>query len=424
MLAGHAIVGSNLALARSAHGFGSDAIKIALIGCGRRGTAATIDMLNTSGGAIKLVAMADVFENNLHTAFRTINGKHGDKVDVSERRYAGLNGFQQVMQSDADVVILATPAAFRPMQFEAAVTANKHVFMEKPVATDAPGVRRMLAANEVAKEKGLAVAVGLQRRHEPRYQECIARLKDGAIGDPIFARAYWNGVAGGVKARQKNQSELEYQLRNWHRFAWLGGDLISEHHIHNLDVINWLMDGHPIDAQGQGGRTVHAETTAGETFDHHMIEFSYESGAKLLSQCRLIRGCWNKIGEHVHGTTGSAEISSGKILDRRGNVIWQSDTQETKGKGLQQEQQDWISALRQGDIPNELEYGAASTMTAILGRMASYSGKLIKWNDAINSDISLADVANLERLDSKAPVVPAEDGRYLLPVPGSKSQIV
>jgi predicted dehydrogenase len=424
MLAGGAIVGGNLSVARGAHAFGSDTIRIGLVGCGSRGTGAAIQALNTVGGEVKLVAMADVFKNNLQTAFRTIKGKHPDRVDVKDNRFVGLDAFRQLLATDADVVILATPPGFRPQQFEAAVAAGKHVFMEKPVATDAPGVRRVLAANQLAKTNGLAVGVGLQRRHEHRYAECIDRLQQGAIGDLLFARAYWNGGGVRVRPRTAKQSELEYQIRNWYYFTWLCGDHIGEQHIHNLDVINWLVQGYPVEAQGQGGRGVRDGRDHGQIFDHHMVEFTYADGFKLISQCRHIRGCWNSISEHVHGSAGSSDISNALIRDAKGNKVWQSQRQEINGKGWQQEQHDFFAALRKGDTPNEADHGALSTMTAILGRLATYSGKVVRWDDALNSEISLADTDSLHSFDDAAPVQPDKDGRYPVPVPGSKTRFV
>ena len=244
------LVGGQLNLARAAHPYGQDEIKIGLVGCGGRGTGAAVQALNTTSGPVKIVAMGDVFADRLQSSYRTINSQHADKCDVpEERRFIGLDSYKQVLDSDADLVILATPPGFRPMHFEAAVEAGKHIFMEKPVAVDGPGVRRVLAANEIAKKKNLAVAVGLQRHHEVAYRETISRLKDGAIGDIVFARAYWNGGGVWVRPRQPQQTELEYQMRNWYYFNWLCGDHIVEQHIHNLDVINWLKDGFPVKAQ-------------------------------------------------------------------------------------------------------------------------------------------------------------------------------
>ena len=424
MLAGGAIVGSNLSVARGAHAFGSDTIKVGLVGCGGRGTGATIQALNTTGGDVKLVAMADVFENNIQTAFRTIKGEHPTKIDVDDSRFVGIDAYKQVLESEADFVILATPPGFRPQQFEAAIEAGKNVFMEKPVATDAPGVRRVLAANQKAKEKGLAVQVGLQRHHEFRYQECIDRLQNGAVGELLFARAYWNVGGVWVRPRKPEQSELEYQMRNWYYFTWLCGDHIDEQHIHNLDVINWLADGHPIEAQGVGGREVRKGVDHGQIFDHHMIEYTYPSGLKMLSQCRHIQGCWNSVSEHVHGSNGSADISKALIRDAKGTKVWESEAKEVRGKGWQQEHHDFFAALRRGEVPNEGDYGAYSTMTAIMGRMATYSGKIVKWDDAINSEISLADTDSLHSFEDEAPVLPDENGHYPVAIPGSKRKVV
>ncbi len=422
MLAGSAIVGGQLNVARAAHAFGSDRIKIGLIGCGDRGTSAAIEALNTSsnsaGGEVVLTAMADVFADTLQTAFRTIKSRHANRVAVDESRFVGLRSYREVLASDVDLVILATPPGFRPLQFEAAVQAGKHVFMEKPVAVDAPGVRRVLAAGELAKEKGLAVAVGLQRRHEIRYQQCIAKLQEGIIGDPIFARAYWNGAGVWTRPRTQSQSELEYQLRNWYYFNWLCGDHINEQHIHNLDVINWLMRANPIEAQGQGGREVRTGENTGEIFDHHMVEYTYPGATRLLSQCRHIPGCRNTVGEHVHCTGGWCDISAAKIFDPRGEVVWQSEAKTATGKGWQQEHDDLFAAMRRGELPNETEYAAHSTMTAIMGRMATYSGKLIKWHDAMRSNLVLADVDSLCCLGDAAPVIPDQSGRYATAIPG------
>ncbi len=423
MLAGGAIVGGNLAVARAAHAYGTDTIRIALVGCGQRGTAATMQALET-GGDVRLVAMADVFANNIHTAYRTFKGRHPDKVDVDRSRFVGLDAFQQVMQSDADLVILATPPGFRPLHFEAAVQAGKHVFMEKPVATDAPGVRRVLAAGEAAKHKNLAVHVGLQRRHESRYRQCIDRLQEGAIGDLIFARVYWNGSGVRPRRRKSNQTELEYQLRNWHFFHWLGGDPIDEQHIHNLDVINWLKQSHPVAAQGQGGREVRRGGQYGQTFDHHMIEFTFADGFKVFSQCRQIPGCWNSIAEHVHGCSGTCDIGNALIRDRSGKQVWKSDAKETSGKGWQQQQCDLFAALRRGETPNEVEYAAHSTMTAILGRMATYSGQVVRWDQAFGNSRQLADTSAMHSLHDHPPVRPDASGRYAVAVPGTSSDIV
>ena len=415
LVAGGAVSG-NLSVARGAHAFGDDTIKIGLIGCGGRGTGAASQAMNTAGPT-RLVAMTDAFEDRLQASLRGLKSQHGDKVDVpKEQQFTGFDGYKSVLECDIDLVIMATPPGFRPLHFEAAVAANKNIFMEKPVAADAPGVRRVLAANAIAREKNLAVAVGLQRHHESAYRETIARLQDGAIGDINLTRVYWNGGGVWVRPRQKGQSELEYQMRNWYYFNWLCGDHIVEQHIHNLDVTNWLKDAYPVEAQGQGGREVRTGIDHGEIFDHHFVEFTYADGSKMFSQCRHIRNCWNSVSEHAHGSRGTANISGAKILDADGKRVW------AYGKGgrggHQQEHHDLFAQLRRGELPNEGDYGAKSTMTAILGRMASYSGKNIRWDDAINSKIVLADVDSLSSMADTAPIEPAGDGRYAIPTPG------
>jgi myo-inositol 2-dehydrogenase/D-chiro-inositol 1-dehydrogenase len=415
-------VGGSLNIARAAHPYGTDTIKLGLVGCGGRGTGATIQAMNTSGGDVNLVAMGDVFDDRLQGSFRSIKGKHGDKVKVTkDTQFVGYDAFEKVLGSEIDVVILATPPGFRPLHFEAAVKAGKNVFMEKPVGTDAPGIRRVLEANKIAKEKGLAVQVGLQRRHEVAYRETMTKIKEeGLIGDIILTRAYWNSGGVWVRPRQENQTELEYQMRNWYYFNWLCGDHIDEQHIHNIDVINWLMDGHPVTAQGQGGREVRNGDDHGQIFDHHFVEFTYENGTKFFSQCRHIRKCYNSVSEHAHGTKGYADISGGKIYNPSGEMVWK--TNGSRG-GHQEEHHDLFRDLRAGNIPNEAEYGAMSTMTSIFGRMATYSGQLIKWDDAIGSELALADFDSLKSMDNEAPVKPNDDGSYPCPIPGESKVI-
>lgn len=415
---GGAMVANNLSLARAANVVGDDTIKIGLVGCGGRGTGAATQAMNTEGPT-KLVAMGDLFPDRLQGAYRAIKSRHNDKVDVPrERQFVGFDCYEKVLECDIDLVILATPPGFRPLHFEAAVNADKHIFMEKPVAVDAPGVRRVLAANEVAKAKNLAVQVGLQRRHEVAYKEIINELQNGILGDINFMRAYWNGAGVWVRPRNENQTELEYQCRNWYYFNWLCGDHIDEQHIHNIDVINWLKEAYPVKAQGQGGRQVRTGIDHGQIYDHHMIEFTYADGSTMLSQCRHIPQCWNSVSEHCAGQKGHANIGAGKVFDSKGSVLF-----ETNGgrDGHQQEHHDLFADLRNGIIPNEGEYGAKSTMTSIFGRMATYSGQEIDWDTAINSNVSLCDVDALAALDNEAPVKPDGDGKYPIAMPGQNN---
>ena len=419
--AASSLVTPGLSLARSAHAFGTDTIRLGLIGCGGRGTGAAIQAMNTEGN-VELHSMADAFGNRLEGSFNACKNKHNDKVKAADNtKYVGFDAYKRVLDSDVDMVILATPPGFRPLHFESAIEAGKHVFMEKHVAVDAPGVRRVLKAGEVAKEKNLAVAVGLQRRHERAYRQVMERLKDGAIGDLVYSRAYWNGGGVWTRPREEGQTELEYQMRNWYYFNWLCGDHITEQHIHNLDVINWLLDDYPEKGQGQGGRLVRTGIDNGEIYDHHLVEFTYPNGHKMYSHCRHQPNCWNSVSEHVHGTKGYCNISSGEIFNESGERIYKADG--SRG-GHQQEHHDLFADIRNGIIPNEAEYGAKSTMTSILGRLCTYTGKELRWEDAINSNVSLCDVDALADMKAdEAPVKPDENGRYEIMMPGKPGVI-
>jgi len=414
------ILTPGLSVARSANAAGTDTIKIGLVGCGGRGTGASIQAMNTTSGNVELVAMGDAFQNRLDQSLKQCTNNHKDKVRVpKDKQFVGFDAYENVLASDIDMVILATPPGFRPLHFESAVEAGKHVFMEKPVAVDAPGVRRVLKAGELAKQKGLAVAVGLQRRHERAYRESIAELQNGIIGDLIHSRVYWNGGGVWTRPRAEGETELQYQMKNWYYFNWLCGDHIVEQHIHNLDVANWLMDDYPVKAQGMGGRQVRTGKDSGQIFDHHAVEFTYGNGHKLLSHCRHIRNCWNSVTEHTHGSKGYADIGRGRIFDKDGNEIFKCKEGKGQRGGHQQEHHDLFADIRAGILPNEAEYGAKSTMTSIFGRLATYSGKELNWDDAINSDLSLCDVDALRSMNDEAPVKPDGDGKYPIPVPGA-----
>lgn len=400
-----------------AYAAGDDLLKIALIGCGGRGRGAAAQALKTSGN-VRLVAMADAFADQILSAQDAISKETGDKPDRmqvnADMQFAGFDGYKKILAiPDIDLVILATPPGFRPLHFEAAVAAGKHVFMEKPVAVDAPGVRKVLENAKIAKEKKLAVGVGLQRHHQASYIETIKRLQDGEIGDIHTARAYWNMGELWLRARQEKQSELEWQMRNWYYFCWLSGDHIVEQHIHNLDVINWLKGNYPVRALGMGGRQVRTSKDFGEIFDHHAVEFEYADGSRMFSQCRQQPGCWNSVSEHVQGTKGTCDIADFTI--KAGTSSW-----KFKGKSkdpYQQEHDDLFASIRSGNPLNEGEYGALSSMTAIMGRMATYSGKEVFWKDALASNLQLAKL-NFESFADEAPVKPREDGTYAIPTPG------
>ena len=390
---------------------GDDTIKIGLVGCGGRGSGAVRQALSTAG-QVKLIAMADAFGDNLERCYKGVSRQFKDRVSVDDdHKFVGFDGYKNVINSGVDLVIFATPPGFRPIHVEAAVEAGKHVFMEKPVATDAPGIRRVLAAVESAKKKKLKIGVGLQRHHQETYLETMKRLKDGAIGDIVSMRCYWNGNGVWVRERKPEQTEMEYQMRNWYYFNWLCGDHICEQHIHNLDVCNWLKDGFPVRASGMGGREVRKGREHGQIFDHHAVEFEYADGTRMFSQCRHIPKCWSSVSEHAAGSKGTCNISSAQI---KGNKDWVYEGK--KSNPYQTEHDDLFAAVRNDTPYNEGEYGAMSTMTSILGRMATYSGKVVEMEKALNSKISL--MPTEFAWDAAPPVLPDDDGKYPVAVPG------
>lgn len=413
-----AVVGGSLlgglSIERSAFAASDDTLKIALIGCGGRGSGAADHALNAAGKA-KIVAMADAFPNRLKSSLENLQNAHPGQVDVPEdHQFTGFDAYLKAIAL-ADVVILATPPGFRPIHFEAAVAAGKHIFMEKPVAVDAPGVRKVLAAAEIAKQKNLKVAVGLQRHHQPAYMETMKRLHDGAIGDIVSMRCYWDGQRPWLRPRKAGASEMEFQMDNWYYFTWLCGDHILEQHIHNIDVINWMKQAYPVKAIGMGGCQSRRTPDEGEIFDHHAVEFEYADGSRLYSQCRHIKGCWDSVSEHAVGTRGSVDTADGGAFIIKGPNAWQFKEKQ-KMSPWQAEHYPFFDAIRNDKPYNEAEYGARSTMTAILGRMATYSGKQIEWNKALNSELSLG--PDVYAWDAKPKPQPGADGIYPMPMPG------
>ncbi len=393
---------------------GDAELRVGLVGCGGRGKGATIQALNTGG--VRLVAVADAFQDRADDAVQELKGAHPKNVDVTrENMHLGFDAYKKVIDSDVDVVVLATPPGFRAQHFEYAVSKGKHVFMEKPVAVDGPGVRKVLAAAKVAKEKNLKVGVGLQRHHSKKYQQTINAIHDGAIGRPLFTRVYWNSAGVWVKPRREDWSEMQYQMRNWYYFNWLCGDHITEQHIHNLDVGNWVMDSLPVKAAGMGGRQVRTGSKHGEIYDHFAIEYTYDDGAKMISQCRHHPNTQNAVVEYAHGSEGTSLIQSGKIEQYEGEG-WRFKGESPNP--YQVEHDVLFEAIRK-DLPhNEAERGANATLTAILGRMAAYSGKTVTWEQAMNSKRILApEVAELT-WDTMPKSLPMENGLYPIPTPG------
>jgi len=393
---------------RLAHGTLNDdfQVKIGLIGCGGRGTGA---VLNALGAATKVIypatgyhtedvaedasvarkdiqvtALADLFPDRLEACHANL-AKLGINVP-QERCFVGFDAYKQLVAlDDVNYVILATPPHFRPAHLMAAVEAGKHVFMEKPVAVDVPGVKTVLQAGELAKQKKLGIVAGTQRRHDSRYQETIQRIKDGAIGEIIYAKCYWNGGEIWVVDKEPQWSDMEWQLRNWNYFCWLSGDHIVEQHVHNLDVMNWVLGTHPIRAvSGLGGRQVRTDPKYGNIYDHFAVEFEYPNGVAVFSQCRQINGCLGIVGEFVLGTKGHSDCQQ---TIQAGSERWRY--RGPNPNPYEKEHEDLITSIRAGQPLNEAEAVAYSTMTGILGREAVYSGQAISWDDAMQSTTRL-----------------------------------
>ena len=404
-----------LSLARSAHAAGSDVLKIALIGCGGRGTGAASDCLNAAkilGQPIKLIALADAFEDRARGALGRLKKDWAAEVDAAERVFVGLDAYQKAIEAGPDLVLMGTPPGFRPQQYAAAAKAGKHVFMEKPCCTDAPGYRSLVETNKLVDERNLKVVVGLQRHHQAGYIAGIRDIHDGKLGEVVCLRVYWNGSGGGARdigpRPQDDPNEMEYQIRHWGCFRWLYGDNIVEQHVHNIDIGNWVMakgddfrKAHPVEANGMGGRVNRGNY--GDIFDHHFVEFTYANGTKMFSQCRHQPGTWDAVSEYVHGTQGNRGVSGGDVKLESGNPYVQ-------------EHVDLIKAIRSGAKLNEGWFGANSSMTAVLGRMATYSGQVVKWDDAVTKGPSEA--PDQLAWDAKPKSLPGSDGFYPFPIPG------
>ncbi len=398
--------------------YGDKKLKLALVGCGGRGSGAAVQAL-TADENVELVAMADAFADRLEGSLKAIQ-EHFEgekKIAVKEKnKYVGFDAYKKAIDL-ADVVILATPPGFRPYHFEYAIQNGKHVFMEKPVATDPVGVRKVLEMAKLAKQKRLNVVVGLQRHYQTNYLDLYNKVQQGAIGKIRSGQVYWNDAGVWVRKRETGQSELEYQMRNWYYFNWLCGDHILEQHIHNLDVANWFLGEYPVSAQGMGGRQVRNGKEYGEIFDHHFVEFTYGSGAVIASQCRHQPGCMSRVDEVFQGTEGSLNIGKGIISDLNGNEMYKYPNQSNQDPNPYQVEHDRLFAsIRNNEVISDAENGAKSTLTAIMGRMATYSGKIVTWEEALNSNHQIMP-AEVD-WNTMPPALPNAEGYYPIPTPG------
>jgi predicted dehydrogenase len=373
-------------LPTAVHAAGNETIKVGVIGCGGRGSGAAKDILEADkslgGKTVEIVAAADFFpERAKALTDKLTKAGYKDKLKIGENAFGGLDGYQKVLAAKPDLVILATPPGFRPLHLEAAVKAGVHIFCEKPVAVDGPGIRKCLALVDETKKKGLAVVAGTQRRHQAGYIETVKQLQDGAVGKLVAARCSWNGDGIWFKARKKDVSDVAYHLDNWYHFLWICGDHIVEQHVHNLDVINWVVGTHPVSAKGFGGRAYRKPgepTEVGHIYDHFTVEFEYPGGVHLTSTCTHIPGIKSDISETVFGEKGTSRVNAYQVNKKK--VFSGNET-----NAYVQEHIDLLTSIKAGKPLNELQQVTESTLTAILGRMAAYSGQPLKWEDALNS---------------------------------------
>jgi predicted dehydrogenase len=374
---------------------GSDVIRVGVIGCGGRGTGAARDCLRSSRG-VELIALGDLTPDRLSrcraelTKAAASDPALGQQMKITDATcFSGFDAYQKVIASDVNLIILATPPFFRPAHLAAAVAAGKHIFAEKPVAVDAAGIRSVLETCRAAKGKGLGIGVGTQRRHQAEYLEAIERIRGGAIGDVSSGQVFWNQGGLWNQARQPEWTDAEWQIRNWLYFTWLSGDHIVEQHVHNIDVANWVIGAHPIKAVGVGGRQQRTDPKYGHIYDHFAIDFEYPNGARVMSMSRQIVGTRGRIGEHFIGTKGRAEMRNEGTAEIRGASAWTWQAPEKRVSPYVQEHTDLIASIRAGKPLNELETVAESTLTAIMGREAAYTGQEITWDEMLKAEQDL-----------------------------------
>ncbi len=414
------------------HAADSSTIQLALVGCGGRGTGAASEAMRNKSGATKLVAMADVFEKRLGDSYRGLKQQLDKQVDVpADRKFIGFDGYKQAMDclKPGDIAILATPPAFRWPQFAYAIEKGLHVFMEKPITVDGPSTRKMLKLGEEASKKNLKVGVGLMCRHCKARGELFDRIKQGEIGELLLLRAY--RLAGPTascfsKAKPAGESELHYQIRNFHSFLWASGGAFSDFMIHNIDECCWMKDAWPVEAKGFGGRHFRGDYVD-QNFDSYTTEYTFADGTKFMLEGRCISGCYDEFASYAHGSKGSAVIStSGHAPSKcriykgqkhvKSEIAWQYPPPEPNPYQL--EWDDLVGAII-GDRPyNEVERGAKASLVTAMGRMACHTGQVITFDEMLNHEHELAPGVDKLTLDGSAPLLADATGKYPVPQPG------
>lgn len=367
-------------------------LKAGLVGCGNRGTGAAFDFLN-AGPNLEIVALADVFDDQLQMCRAKL--KKNKDVDIADNMcFTGFDGYKKLIDSGVDIVLLATPPHFRPEHLEACVLAKKHVFMEKPAAVDPVGIRSVIGSAKKAEAIGISIVGGTQRRHQRDYLETYRQVQNGAIGDLVAANAYWLQNHVWYRTRQEEWSDMEYMVRNWNNFRWLCGDHFLDTHVHNIDIINWFTGGQPISVIGGGAR--HRRLT-GDQWDFFSVDFYYGNGVHSHSMSRQIDNCANATTEHLRGTEGYTNCMN-TIFNPDGSVKWKyeypkdangNETTTVKVSAYVQEHIDLVTAIRTNQPIVEAEDLALSTMTAIMGREAAYSGKMVTWEEITKSSMRM-----------------------------------
>ena len=416
-------------------------IQVALVGCGGRGTGAAANALSVKNGPIKLVAMADVFEDKLSQSFRSISQKFGQQVDVpDDRKFIGFDGYKKAMDclKPGDVVIMATPPAFRWVQFTYAIEKGLNVFMEKPITVDGPSSRRMFELGEQAKKKNLKVGVGLMCRHCDARHELYDRIKGGEIGEIVLMRAYRvAGPTGSAFALKKpdGMSELEYQIRNFHAFLWASGGAFSDFLIHNIDECCWMKDAWPVEAKGFGGRHYRLDYVD-QNFDTYTVEYTFADGTKLMLEGRCMTGCHQEFASYAHGTKAAAVISSdshspaycriykGQNINRNygprssptPDLAWAFPQPEPSP--YQIEWDDLVAAIRQDQPYNEVERGAKASLVTAMGRMSCHTGQIVTFDEMLKCEHEFAPDVDKLTLASSAPIQADANGKYPVPLPG------
>jgi len=401
-------------------------LRIALVGCGGRGTGAAANALSTRTGPVRLVAVADVFPNRIERCLTALQEDFEELIDVPpDRRFVGFDGYRKAMDclEGNGVVILATPPAFRPLHLEAAVERKCHVFMEKSFAVDAPGIRRVLAAGALAEKSNLKIAGGLMSRHSIPLEQAVEKIHGGLIGEVVTCWAYREHEPVGFVPKEPGMTEMAHQIRNYSNFTWLNGSFILDWLIHNIDVCCWIKGAWPVSAQGQGGRQV--RSVPDQLFDHYAVEFSFEDGTRLFAQGRHMTNCWGFFGDVIHGASGSAVLGEGISQPRiyRGHrttpekVVWEYSG--PPANAYQTEFDRFFDAIRNDRPYNETERCAYAAMAGILGRMAAESGQEISWKEAIASNRVLADGIEKFTMETPPPVLPDSAGRYPIAQPGT-----